>query len=78
MNCIREQLGGDVDKRQRQQGHESEKWVERNEYPGHTQNKCDVRERERDHHDEHLHLVEVGRHAAHQLTGLSVVVILGV
>ena len=78
MNCIRKQLGSDVDERQRQQGNESEKWVERNEHPGHTQNKCDVRERERDHHDEHLHLVEVGRHAAHQLTSLSIVVILGV
>ena len=71
----REPLGGDVDERERRQRHERQQRIGEEQDHHDARHEGEVRDRERDHHDERLHLVEIARRAAHQLTGLSPVVV---
>jgi hypothetical protein len=74
MDAAREPLGEDVDERQRQERAERQSRVQGQEDHGDARGQGDVRHRERDHDDEHLHLLQVVAGPAHELAGLRLVV----
>ena len=69
-----EPLGQDVDDRQRDERAEGEQRVHGQQHRGHADDQGQVRHRQRDHHDEGLHLLEVVAGPAHELPGLRPVV----
>ena len=66
---------GDVHERQGRQGHDGEQRVGDQQDDGDGDDHRRVRQRDRDHHDEALDLVEIARRPAHQLAGLRPVVV---
>ena len=75
MDRRREPRRRDVDEREWGERHQCEERIGDEQDDDHAGDEGEVRDRERDHHDERLHLVEVARRAAHQLPCLGAVVV---